>query len=83
VKIVVTDRDRVNAARVGAALFWAIAQTSRDSLKIRDAAFDERFGAARVREALLRGEDPDTVLDRELPATIEFRESIKAYLLYR
>ena len=83
VKIVVTDRDRVNAARVGAALFWAIAQTSRDSLKIRDAAFDERFGAARVREALLRGEDPDSVLDRELPATIAFRESIKAYLLYR
>jgi uncharacterized protein YbbC (DUF1343 family) len=83
VKIVVTDRDRVNAARVGAALFWAIAQTSRDSLKIRDTAFDERFGAARVREALLRGEDPDTVLDRELPATIAFRESIKAYLLYR
>ena len=83
VKIVVTDRDRVNAARGGAALFWAIAQTSRDSLKIRDAAFDERFGAARVREALLRGEDPDSVLDRELPATIAFRESIKAYLLYR
>jgi uncharacterized protein YbbC (DUF1343 family) len=83
VKIVVTDRDRVNAARVGAALFWAIAQTSRDSLKIRDAAFDERFGAARVREALLRGEDPDTVMDRELPATIAFRESIKPYLLYR
>ena len=46
-------------------------------------AFDERFGAARVREALLRGEDPDSVLDRELPATIAFRESIKAYLLYR
>ena len=83
VKIVVTDRDRVNAARVGAALFWAIARTSRDSLKIRDAAFDERFGAARVREALLHGEDPDTVMDRELPATIAFRESIKAYLLYR
>jgi uncharacterized protein YbbC (DUF1343 family) len=83
VKIVVTDRDRVSAARVGAALVWAIAQTSRDSLKIRDMAFDERFGAARVREALLRGEDPDSVLDRELPATIAFRESIKAYLLYR
>jgi uncharacterized protein YbbC (DUF1343 family) len=83
VRIVVTDRDRVNAARVGAALVWAIAQTSRDSLKVRDVAFDERFGAARVREALLRGEDPDTVLDRELPATVAFRESIRAYLLYR
>jgi hypothetical protein len=83
VKIVITDRDRVNAARVGAALFWAIVQTSRDSLKVRESAFDERFGAARIREALVRGEDPDTVLDRELPATIAFRESIRPYLLYR
>lgn len=83
VKIVVTDRDRVNPARVGAALTWAIVQTSRDSLKIRDAAFDDRFGAARVREALLRGDDPDSVMDRELPAIVAFRESIKPYLLYR
>lgn len=83
VKIVVTDRDRVNPARVGAALIWAIMQTSKDSLKIRDAAFDDRFGAARVRVALLAGEDPDSVLDRELPAIVAFRESIKPYLLYR
>ena len=45
--------------------------------------FDERFGAARIREALLRGDDPDSVLDRELPAMVAFRESIKGYLLYR
>jgi len=83
VKIVVTDRDRVSVARVGAALVWAIAQTSRDSLRIRAVAFDERFGAARVRDALLRGDDPDSVMDRELPATIAFRESIRPYLLYR
>ena len=83
VKVVVTDRDRVNPARVGAALFWAIARTSRDSLKVRDTAFDERMGAARVREALLRGDDPDSVIDRELPAVVAFRESIRPFLLYR
>lgn len=83
VKIVVTDRERVNAARVGAALVWAIARTAGDSLRIRNAAFDDRFGAARLREALLRGEDPDTVLDRELPAVVAFREAVKPYLLYR
>lgn len=83
VKITVVDRDRVSAARIGAALLWAIAQTSRDSLKINDTVFDERFGAARVREALLRGDDPDAVIDRELPAMVAFRESIKGYLLYR
>ena len=83
IRIQVTDRDRVNPARVGAVLMWAIIQTSRDSLKIRDATFDDRFGAARIREALLRGDDPDSVMDRELPAIVAFRESIKPYLLYR
>lgn len=83
VKITVTDRDRVSAARIGAALVWAVAQTSRDSLRINTTVFDDRFGAARVREALLRGDDPDAVIDRELPAMVAFRESIKGYLLYR
>ena len=83
VRIVVTDRERANPSRIGAALFWAIARTSGDSLRIRDAAFDDRFGAARVREALLRGEDPDAVLDRELPAAVAFREAIKPYLIYK
>ncbi len=83
VKIVVTDRDRVSAARVGALLFWAIVKTSPDSLTVRNAVFDDRFGAPRIREALQRGEDPDGVLDKELPATIVFREAIRPYLLYR
>jgi uncharacterized protein YbbC (DUF1343 family) len=83
IRIKVTDRDRVNASRIGAALLWAIAKTSPDSLKIRASSFDDRFGAARVREALLRGEDPDAVLDRELPAVVAFREYVKPFLLYR
>ena len=83
VKIIYTDRNRVSAARLGAALAWAIMKTSPDSLRIHETTFDERFGAARVREALLRGDDPDSVIDRELPAMVAFRESIKPYLLYR
>lgn len=83
IRILVSDRERVNAARVGAALLWAIARTSADSLVIRAPAFDARMGAARVREALLRGDDPDSVIDRELPAVIAFQESAKPFLLYR
>jgi uncharacterized protein YbbC (DUF1343 family) len=83
IRVHVADRNVVNASRVGASLFWAIAKTSGDSLKIRAAEFDDRFGAARVREALLRGEEPDAVLDRELPAIIAFREFVKPFLLYR
>jgi uncharacterized protein YbbC (DUF1343 family) len=83
VRIVVTDRERASPSRIGAALLWAIQRTSPDSLRLRNAGFDDRFGAARIREALLRGEDPDTVLDRELPATIAFREAVRPFLLYR
>ena len=82
VRIIVTDRNSMNPSRVGAALLWAIAKTAPDSLKISNTGFDERFGAAGLREALLRGEDPDSVIDRELPAVTAFREKVRKYLLY-
>ncbi len=82
VRVVVTDRERMNPARVGAALVWAIARTSPADLTFRLPRFDELYGAARLREALVRGEDPDTVLDRELPSVSVFREMVKPYLLY-
>ena len=83
IRIFVTDRDRVNPARIGAALLWAVARTSADSLAIRLPRFDELSGAARVREALLRGDDPDSVIDRELAATVAFHEAVRPFLLYR
>ena len=83
VRVVVTDRDRVSSARVGAALLWAIAKTSPDSLVVRYNFFDERLGSARVRAALLRGEDPDAVMDQELPSTVAFRDKARPFLLYR
>lgn len=83
IRVVVTDRDRVHTGRVGAALLWAVGRTSGDSLRIRDEAFDLRFGAGRVREALLGGEDPDTVIDREIEGVLVFRERAREYFLYR
>jgi len=83
IRIVVTARDRFHAGRVGAALLWAIAQTNRDSLVLRDLTFDLRFGSAAAREALLRGDDPDSVIDRDVPAVQRWRERVRPYLLYR
>ena len=82
VRIVVTNREHANPSRIGAALLWAIAKTSADSLRINPQRFDERLGAARVRTAIVGGEDPDSVLDRELPATVRFREAVRPFLLY-
>jgi uncharacterized protein YbbC (DUF1343 family) len=83
IKIVVIDRSAMQASRVGANLLWAIHRTAGAKLTIDNRAFDLRFGSSRVREALLRGEDPDVLIDREYKAAYAFRESVRQYLIYR
>jgi hypothetical protein len=55
----------------------------KDSLRVTAAGFDLRLGAARVREALLGGADPDAVMDRQLPAVIAFERDARRFYLYR
>lgn len=81
--ITVINRSALQSARVGATLLWAIRKTAGDKLTIRDRAFDLRFGSPPVREALLRGEDPDVIIDREYKAAYVFREKARPYLIYR
>jgi uncharacterized protein YbbC (DUF1343 family) len=83
IRMLITNRNSMQPSRVGAALLWAINKTSPNDLKLNDRAFDLRFGAPRIREALLRGEDPDAVIDREYRAAYEFREKTRRYLLYQ
>lgn len=83
VRIVVTDRDQAEPARIAAALLWALVKTTPDSLVFRIPRFDEHLGHARVREALLRGEDPDSVMDREQAEADAWRAGAETYVLYR
>jgi uncharacterized protein YbbC (DUF1343 family) len=83
IRIVVTDRERLQAARLGATLFWAIAKTNRDSLRVRVKSFDELFGVPSAREALLSGADPDSIIDASLASAIAFERQSKKYRLYR
>ena len=83
IRILITNRNSMQPSRVGAALLWAIAKTSPNDLKLNDRAFDLRFGAPRIREALMRGEDPDAVIDREYREAYAFREKTRQYLLYQ
>jgi uncharacterized protein YbbC (DUF1343 family) len=82
VRIDVIDRDRVQAARVGAAIVWALAQVHPDSLRLTPQAFDLRFGGARFREALVNGADPDAVMDAEVAAVAAWQRRVRPYLLY-
>ena len=83
IRIEVTDRERVQPARVGAAILWALSLVHKDSLRITAAGFDQRMGSARAREALQGGADPDAVMDRQLPAVIAFEKDARRFYLYR
>lgn len=83
VRIVLENRERYHAGRVGASLLWALLQVNRDSLRIVPLTFDLRFGNAAAREALFAGDDPDSVIDRELPGVVAFERATRRHLLYR
>lgn len=81
VRVVVTDRDRVETTRVAATLLWAVARANGSALRLDTAAFDLRFGSPAARAALLRGDDPDAVIDRMRPDLVAF-ERARRYTLY-
>jgi len=83
IRIVVINRSSLQAARVGANLLWAINRTAGSRLTINAREFDLRFGSPQDRVALLRGDDPDAIIDREYKAAYAFRESTRQYLIYR
>ena len=83
IRLELTNRERVQPARIGAAILWALARVHGDSLKVTTPGFDLRMGSAKVREALQAGADPDAVLDRTLPAVIAFEKDARRFYLYR
>ncbi|MEO8577402.1 MAG: DUF1343 domain-containing protein [Gemmatimonadales bacterium] len=83
IRMLVTNRNSMQPSRIGASLLWAINKTSGADLKLNDRTFDLRFGSPRLREALMRGDDPDAVIDSELRPAFDFRERTRRYLLYQ
>ena len=77
IHIIITDRERLNTARVGAALLWAIIQTNGDSVRFQQKGFNQLFGVRGAREAFMSGADPDSMIDASLPATIAFEQATK------
>jgi uncharacterized protein YbbC (DUF1343 family) len=83
IRISITDRERLNTARLGAALIWAAIQVNHDSIRFQQKGFNQLFGVVGAREALLRGADPDSLIDASVPATIAFEQLTKKYRLYK
>jgi uncharacterized protein YbbC (DUF1343 family) len=83
IRITITDRERLNTARLGAALIWAAIQVNADSVRFQQRGFNQLFGVPGGREAFMRGADPDSMIDASVPATIEFEQSTRKYRLYK
>jgi uncharacterized protein YbbC (DUF1343 family) len=83
IRIDITDRDAVRSGRVCAAILSVVSRTHPDSLRITPRAFDERFGSASVREAIIRGADPDSALSTQDNSIKQFLAAALAARLYR
>ena len=81
-RIVVTDRNRVETGRLAAALLWAVSRANSDSLRLDTLAFDLRFGAPDARAALMRGADPDRTIEAMASDVAAFERHVRPYLLY-
>ena len=83
VKIQITDRDRIRSGHIAAAILAALVAGDRDSLRLDMLTFDERFGSAAGRAALMRGADPDSVMNSLEPSVARFLAEASRYRLYR
>jgi hypothetical protein len=73
----------VRSGRIAAEILSAVNQVNRDSLRVVPSAFDERFGSAALRQAILRGSDAGVVMDAQQPAVATFLRSAARFRLYR
>ncbi|HET9424423.1 MAG TPA: DUF1343 domain-containing protein [Gemmatimonadaceae bacterium] len=83
VRIMLADRNAFEAGTVAAAILSVLRATSPDSLRITPRGFDERFGSPRLREAIMRGEDPMPLMARERAEARAFAERMRRFWLYQ
>jgi uncharacterized protein YbbC (DUF1343 family) len=83
IRLTITDRERLNTARLGAALIWAAIKVNGDSIRFQQKGFNQLFGVRGGRDAFMRGADPDSLIDASVPATIAFEQATKRYRLYK
>jgi uncharacterized protein YbbC (DUF1343 family) len=83
IRIDVLSRNDVQPGRMCAAILSALSQMHHDSLRVTARTFDERFGSTAVREAIIRGTDPDVALRPQVDAVSQFERSAAQFRLYR
>jgi uncharacterized protein YbbC (DUF1343 family) len=83
VRMRITDPQAFRSTLVAAAVVWAVGREQPKKLRVQPVGFDRTFGGPGLREALLAGTSPATVLARHDAKVAAFRARVAPYLLYR
>jgi uncharacterized protein YbbC (DUF1343 family) len=79
----VTDRETYRPIATALAELTVIRRLYGDQFELRDSYFDKLMGTSTVREALLRGESAETILQRFEADLEAFEQLREPYLLYQ
>jgi uncharacterized protein YbbC (DUF1343 family) len=83
VRIVVTDRDRLESYYTGVRIVEEIARMYPRNLEWKAAHFDRLCGTSAIREAIAGGRSTDELRDKWKPALQSFLKIRDKYLIYR
>jgi len=82
-RVVLTDRDRVSPWRVVGAILTALQRAHPHQFRFDEPRFDAAVGTPEFRAAVLRGDDADAIVDRDLGKVVDFARRTRGALLYR
>ncbi|MDQ8165706.1 MAG: DUF1343 domain-containing protein [Gemmatimonadota bacterium] len=83
VKVAITDRDRASSWRTVGAVLAALQRVHPDQFRFDAEQFDASVGTPGFRMAVLRGDDADAIVDRDLGKVVDFARRARGALLYR
>jgi uncharacterized protein YbbC (DUF1343 family) len=82
IRLVISDRSVYDPTATAVYLLAAIRDVHPDRIRI-GGSFDRLSGGRTLREALLRGDRPETIVAQWAPGVAAFREKVQGMLLYR
>lgn len=83
IRILVTERNTVETGRIAASILFVLQQVHHDSLHISTRTFDERFGSAAIRTAIMTGTDPNVAMIPQRAKVEDFEWKAGHYKIYR
>jgi len=82
IKIKITDKEKFNALEFGIKLICALYQLYPKEFQISIGHFDRLIGSNYVREMIIDGNHPDSIINSWQKKLDQFKEKRKTYLLY-